>query len=110
MDLVGAALKECPSDSAGVSNVSLARRVADLRSQFKALLQVDAQAVGEAVHEAVVSRDSANVVDRPVIETFRPQALDALSRAAARPLGELHRVLEHGAVSRGQRDLLVTGR
>jgi len=52
-------------------------------SPFKALLQVDAQPVGDAVHEGVVRRDGANVMDRPVIETFRPQALDALSRAAA---------------------------
>lgn len=79
------------------------------RSPLKGRFQLHAEAVSNAIHEGEVARDGADIVDGLVIEARRPQAPDRFGGDAARSLGELHRVIEHGPVSLGQRDRPVIG-
>ena len=63
-----------------------------------AVLELDAQAIGNAVDEGEVGGDGAGIVDGSVIQALIAELLDVCLCHLTRALGELERIPDEGKV------------
>ncbi len=65
------------------------------------IFQFHAEAVGETVDKSIIRRDLANVKNGGIGKSGAPQDFDVCLRNGGRLACQLHRVIEHRAIGRG---------
>ena len=64
-----------------------------------AALQLNAQAIGNAIDKGIVGRYGAYVVDGPVVKSLRAQRADVRFNHIAWRVGEFNCIIQHGKIS-----------